>query len=246
METELPKKKSTKTRWILGIFTIIVVVLILAFLYNLNKRSQYEVAEMVDGSATPTIDIENFDYLKGQTFKVNEYDEIPDEYQRGIVKTFIDNNFYQPEDISDKYHLTSIKDRAKKVFAFGNFTGQTEENKPDLAFLAESEDFSSSILFIISSKGDVLLKKSYSGDLPIINSYNKGAKIFMDSDKLEVSPEDGLIIKFKYYKDAIVYNQKSKGFDEHRQYSAQDLIDRQNEESYEGEESPEEEVSDSL
>lgn len=232
MEGEAPKKKSSPIKWIIAIIVFVLIASLLIIFYNKNKQTTYDGDDSAVISAVASTDFADSQNYIDQTFKVSEYDDIPQNYKLGIVKIFIANDFYEPADISEKYHLTSIKDRARKVFAFGDFTGQTEENKSDIAFLVESEDFSSSILFIMSSKGDVLYKKSYSGDLPIINSFNKGAKIFMDSEKLEVSPEDGLIVKFKYYKNAIVYNQKSKGFDEYRQYSSQDLSDMKDEREY--------------
>ncbi|HTG55261.1 MAG TPA: hypothetical protein VL943_03250, partial [Niabella sp.] len=68
--------------------------------------------------------------------------------------------------------------------AFGNFTGQSQEGKPDMAFLLEKQDYQSSALFVISSLGDILYWKEYSSDLPIINAFKKGSKIFIDKPTL--------------------------------------------------------------
>ncbi|WP_051884375.1 hypothetical protein [Chryseobacterium luteum] len=223
---ELPKK--SKKKWIIISVITVFILISLLFLYNWKRYFVKEVPVQADEYTTPVIAIENLEYLKTITFKVSEYGEIPDEYKKGIVQTFINNDFYEPENDSDKFHLTNIKDRAKKVFAFGNFTGKSEENKPDLAFLVENEDSSSSILFIISSSGDLLLKKRYEGDLPVINSFIKGSKIFMNSPELQASPEDGLILKFKYQKSSIVYDATIKNFEEFHQYSSEELNDMKN------------------
>lgn len=46
----------------------------------------------------------------------------------------------------------------------------------------------------------------------------------MDSEVLQPSPKDGLIINFKNSKYALVYNGSSKNFDEFYQYTNNDII----------------------
>lgn len=50
------------------------------------------------------------------------------------------------------------------------------------------------------------------------------SKIFMENEVLQPSPKDGLIIKFKGSKYALVYNESSKNFDEFYQYTQNDII----------------------
>lgn len=239
---ELPKKSNKK--WIL--LSVIAALLLIAFsfLYNWQRYFTSTDAPQTE-HGNPAIVIENFDYLETITFKIHEYNEINEEYRKGIVQVFINNKFYDAEDRSERFHLTNIKDRAPKIFAFGNFTGKSETNKDDLAFLVENEDSSSIILFIISSNGDVLYKKRYDSEVPVINSFKRGSKIFMDTEKLQPSPEDGLIIKFKSHKSAILYVSKNTNFEEFHQYTAEELDDIKNP-HYEDEESPSRSDSDSI
>ncbi|BAP29492.1 uncharacterized protein CHSO_0455 [Chryseobacterium sp. StRB126] len=239
---ELPKKSNKK--WI--ILSVIGALLLIAFsfLYNWQRYFAPEDAPQAD-YGSPAIVIENFDYLESITFKIHEYNEIPKEYRKGIVQTFINNKFYDAEDRSERFHLTNIKDRAPKVFAFGNFTGKSENDQEDLAFLVENEDSSSSILFIISSNGDVLYKKRYDGELPVINSFKKESKIFMDTEQLQPAPEDGLIVQFKYRKSVILYVSKTSNFEEFHQYTKEELDDLKSP-RYENEESPSSPDSDSI
>ncbi|MBP2617388.1 hypothetical protein [Chryseobacterium jejuense] len=239
---ELPKKSNKK--WIILSAVAVLLLIAFSFLYNWQRYFTPEDAPQTD-YASPAIIIENFDYLETITFKIHEYNEIPEEYRRGIVQAFINNKFYDSEDRSERFHLTNIKDRAPKVFAFGNFTGKSETGKADLAFLVENEDSSSSILFIISSNGDVLYKKRYDGELPVINSFKKESKIFMDTEQLQPAPEDGLIIKFKYRKSVILYISKTTNFEEFHQYTTEELDDMKNP-RYEDEESPSSPDSDSI
>lgn len=51
----------------------------------------------------------------------------------------------------------------------------------------------------------------------------------MEGETLKPSPKDGLIIKSKDSKYALVYNESSKTFDEFYQYTNEDLIQNQKE-----------------
>jgi len=173
-------------------------------------------------------DTEDYDYYNKILFDIPEYDGISQRYREGIMKVFRDNGFFNPDESERRFSMTKIKDRASKVFSFGNFTGQTKNNQPELAFLVQSEDAKESKLFIISGDRDVLFRKDYN-DAPIINSFKKGDKIFMESEVLQPSPKDGLIIKFKDSKYALVYNESSKNFDEFYQYTNSDIIQNREE-----------------
>lgn len=239
---KLPKKSNKK--WILPSVIAALLLIAFSFLYNWQRYFTSTDSPQVE-YGTPAIVIENFDYLESITFKIQEYNKINKEYRKGIIQLFINNKFYDAEDHSERFHLTNIKDRAPKVFAFGNFTGKSETNKDDLAFLVENEDSSSSILFIISSNGDVLYKKRFDSEVPVINSFKRGSKIFMDTEHLEPSPEDGLIIKFKSRKSVILYVSKTTNFEEFHQYTTEELGDMKNP-HYEDEETLSQSDSDSI
>jgi len=227
-ETVQPEKKQSKKKTKIILFSIAgVLILITAgfFIWEnyQNRLTEAEYANLPAETGTLYSDTENYDYYNKILFDIPEYDAISQNYREGIMKVFRDNGLFDPAEGDRRFSLTKIKDRASKVFAFGNFTGQTKNNKPELAFLIQSEDANESKLFIISSDRDVLFRKDYS-DAPIINSFKKGSKIFMESEVLQASPKDGLIIKFKGSKYALVYNESSKNFDEFYQYTSNDII----------------------
>jgi hypothetical protein len=244
---EQKKNGNAKKKVLLTIIIILVAIVAGWFIYNAGKRngeidalSGDNVAYATDATADEhgLATMQDYEYWKGATFRISEYDNIPVNYKRAIVKIFMDNKYYE-RDGEDQYHLTSIKDRAPKIYAFGNFTGRSQEGKPDMAFLLEKQDFQSSALFVISSLGDILYWKEYSSDLPIINAFKKGSKIFIDQPTLEPSPLDGIIIQFKYSKDALVYNSQLKTFEPYHQYTKEEL-ERDHEEGDEPDVEPEE------
>ena len=225
---EQKKNGNAKKKVLLTAVIILVAVIAGWLVYNAGRRDgeteasddnmAYATDALADEHGLATM--QDYEYWKGATFRISEYDNIPVNYKRAIVKIFMDNKYY---DNDEPYHLTSIKDRAPKIYAFGNFTGRSQEGKPDMAFLLEKQDFQSSALFIISSLGDILYWKEYSSDLPIIGGFKKGSKIFIDKPVLEPSPLDGLIIQFKYSKDALVYNSQLKTFEPYHQYTKEEL-----------------------
>jgi hypothetical protein len=81
----------------------------------------------------------------------------------------------------------------------------------------------SSAIWIISAKGDILFWKEYANELPLINSFRKGQKIFMDDMKLVSAPVDGIIVKIKNSKYALVYNKRTKTFDNYYQYHEDEI-----------------------
>ncbi|MCS3867365.1 hypothetical protein J3D55_000281 [Chryseobacterium ginsenosidimutans] len=226
---EQEKKKSSRKKIVISILVVILIACLGLSFYVYKKNSEKQ-----DYGTDSTTTTDDYNYWKDTTFRVSEYDDIPENYKRAIVKLFIDNNFYSPKDGEPSYYLTRIKDRAKDVYAFGNFTGKTEQDGEDMAFILEKNDFKSSAIYIISSGGDLLHWQEYEGELPIISSFAKGSKIFMDDTVLQPSPEDGLIVKFNSYrKVALVYNSKIKKFEEYHQYSKDELEDMKNQSEYE-------------
>jgi len=229
--TEKQTKKKSKSIYV--IFGVIFLLTIGFIIWQKDKAKtsdtdDYDTTTPVTAALYP--DTENYDYYNKMLFDINEYDGISQNYREGIMKVFRDNGFFEPAEGEKRFSMTKIKDRASKVYSFGNFTGLTKNNEPELAFLIQSEDANESKLFIISNDRDVLFRKDYS-DAPIINSFKKGSKIFMESEVLQPSPKDGLIIKNKHSKYALVYNEGSKTFDEFYQYTdgdiAQSKLDRE-------------------
>jgi len=227
MDTEQIEKPQPKKRnkIIFAIIGVVLLGIIGFFSWHKYQESQYELANADVGTETATLypDTEYYDYYNKMLFDISEYDGISQKYREGIMKVFRDNGLFDPAEGERRFSMTKIKDRASKVYSFGNFTGQTKNDEPELAFIVQSEDANESKLFIISSDRDVLFRKDYS-DAPIINSFKKGSKIFMESEVLKPSPKDGLIIKNKHSKYALVYNDSSKTFDEFYQYTNDDII----------------------
>lgn len=248
LETSQAQKKNKTIYYILG-FVVLIALTFFIWQFFEGKHSTDESVEL-DETTTEAFDpiypdTENYAYYNKILFDINEYDPISQNYREGIMKVLRDNGWLNPAEGDRRFSLTKIKDRASKVFSFGDFTGQTKNNEPELAFLIQSEDANESKLFIISSDRDVLFRKDYS-DAPIINSFKKGSKIFMENEVLQPSPKDGLIIKFKASKYALVYNESSKIFDEFYQYTdgeiAQNKLERERAEDIEAQVESEEEM----
>lgn len=224
------------------IIIVSIIVLILAsfgaykYVDEKNKRDAadlaldsgvvHETLDFVNASSLATL--EDYDYWKASVFPIDTYDEIRENHKRAIVKIFMDNKYTT----SGEYFLTKIENRAKNIFAFGNFTGRSDKERKDLAFLVEKSDYQSSGLFVISHEGHVLFWKEYENELPVINSFPKGSKIYMNKMELESSPLDGLIVKFKGRKEALLYDSKTKTFESFYQYTNDDINATNEEERY--------------
>ncbi len=177
------------------------------------------------GDADGWSSLEDVMHWNNAIFTIPEYDNIALRYRRGITKIFMGNNYLEPADDKPVYKFTRIKDRAKHVFCYGNFTDRNDANdwNKEMAFLVEKNDYQSSAIWIISAKGDILFWKEYSNELPLINSFKKGQKIYMNEMKLVPSPADGIIIKNKASKYALLYNKETKTFDSYYQYNDDEI-----------------------
>lgn len=196
--------------------------------------------------STGWVSLEDCQYWGARTFTISEYDDIPINFKRGIVKIFKDNKYYNLDGDDNQYFFTKIKDRAKKVIAYGNFTDNKSDKNIELAFLLEKQDFESSIIFVISERGDVLFKKEYRNELPTITSFKKKALIYLDEMKLSPSPTDGILLNFKSYQKVIIYNKESKKFEEYYQYDNKDLNRKDEFEEENESEEPVETSTDSI
>ncbi|WP_293952895.1 MULTISPECIES: hypothetical protein [unclassified Sphingobacterium] len=238
---EQPAQPNKKKKVFIIIGIVLLVILAGGGYYNYNQRQAIQGLE-VDSTATAAIGYENADpkdledadgwssledyqHWNNAIFTIPEYDNIPLRYRRGITKIFMGNNYLEPVEDKPIYKFTRIKDRAKSVFCYGNFTDRNDSDSwnKEMAFLIEKNDYQSSAIWIISAKGDILFWKEYSSELPLINSFKKGQKIFMDEMKLVPAPADGIIIKNKNSKYALIYNKSSKTFDSYYQYSDSEI-----------------------
>lgn len=210
--------------WILGILLCVIIGKFFFYQQHVNKQfdtinSMYADSTMTNSGPNGMASMDDYHHWKNATFTIPEYDKIPENFQRSIVKIFMDNGYYEKSD-NPIYFFTKIPDRAKDVYAFGNFTGGTEM---EMAFILEKQDYESSALFIIASNGDLLFWKELSSELPTINRFKQGAKIYTDEMVLKPSKVDGLIANNKGTKYAYLYNQKSKTFDKYYQYTEGDV-----------------------
>jgi len=162
---------------------------------------------------------EDFAYWKDATFTIPEYADIPLPFQKAIVKIFLDNKYLTNED-DNQHFFTKIKDRAYRVIAYGDFTGQGEK---EMAFILEKYDFVNSAIFIITEKGNMLYWKAYTNDLPTIKTLKKGESIYMDEMELKPSPAEGIIRTSKMGKFVLIYNTATKTFDEYFQYTKEEI-----------------------
>lgn len=230
-ESSSAKKQKSKKNWL-----IIVGILILVFGAAAFLVKEYQNNRVVESdSSTDAIE---------SIFSVSQYNGIPENYKRFIYDFLSHNNY-----LDGTYFLTKIADRAKSVFAFGDFTDD-DNDQDDMAVLFENNDYKSSMLVIFNHKGEGLLIKHYENELPIINSFKKGAKIFMDdSSKLVPAPCGGLIVKNGDSKNVLIYNKSTKKFDTYYQYTDADLANIEEESRYnemDDEESPANIENDSI
>ncbi|RZJ74673.1 MAG: hypothetical protein EOO47_20800 [Flavobacterium sp.] len=240
----IKRNRTKRVIWIiLGVLALIGALTFTYFYGNYQARKDYyaigdELAYpadsvFVDGWASP----EDFEQWKNATFTIPQYDDIPTPFKRGIVKIFLDNGYLGNKENTDLYFFTKIKDRAYRVIAYGNFTGQGER---EMAFLLENSDYQSSSIFIIPQKGNVLYWKKLPSELPTIKSFKKGALIYMDKMELVPAPNDGIIKQTKNSKYVLIYNAQTKTFDEYYQYTNDDIKSAQEEQEMDDE--PEEVV----
>ena len=222
-KSDIKPKKSKKTLIIISII-IVVLGLIAGGIYYLNYKSRMDNLEANEQYSEERANSIN------AIFSVSQYNNIPENYREHIYN-FLEYNNY----LDGTYFLTKIADRAKSVYAFGDFTSDDNE-EDDLAVLFENNDYKSSMLVIFNHKGEGLFIKQYENELPMINSFKVGSKIYMDDTKLVPAPCDGLIVKSDYSKYAIVYDKKTKKFNSYYQYSNDEIKSMNEPEEYYDEE----------
>ncbi|WKW45824.1 hypothetical protein P3875_08505 [Myroides sp. JBRI-B21084] len=218
-------KKSKKGLYITLLITALLAISV-GIYWNINKNNNDD-ALPADAAAYNPVD---------QIFSVSEYDQIPENYKM-FVYNFMDVNKF----LDGTYFLTKIPDRAKSVYAFGDFTDDDNDDD-DMAVLFEHNDFKSSMLVIFNHKGEVLFVKKYENELPTINSFKVGSKIYENEAKLTPATCGGLIIKTDYRKEALVYDKKTKKFNLNYQYTEDEIKSMNEPEEYYEEDYSEEPV----
>ncbi len=213
--SSLAPKSKKKISIYIGL--ILILIILIGYFFVHKKNNQIETIETIENPKEIEIN---------KLFSVSEYNAIPDKYKEHIYD-FMQYNGY----LGGEYFLTKISDRAKNVFAFGDFTSD-DNDEDDMAIIIEKNDFSSSKLIVFNHKGELLYVENYSNELPIINSYKVGSKIYMDELKLVPSPCDGLIVKMQYNKRAVVYDKKDKKFKTYYQYTKEEIDALNKEEDY--------------
>lgn len=215
-------KASSIKKKVLFLIIVMGAILVGVMLWFYKKDVEYRMDE---SSATNAYSIDD-------VFKLPEFMEIENHYKDCVLSVFEVNGYLEDH----KYFLTTIHDRAKNVFAFGDFTNTNlDEAQYDMAFVLEGNDFKSSCIFITSMECNVLYFKNFEDEIPYIHAFKKGAQIYLDRPKLEASPVDGLILEFKNRKEVLIYNSISKSFESYYQFSENDFIE--SEEYYEDESS---------
>ncbi|WP_313376994.1 hypothetical protein [Chishuiella sp.] len=232
-----PMKNKKKT--IIVSIVIILFISIGGILYLINSQKnnndQYEYDKdesypvyIHENGKSYTID----QMLYNKFFTIDEYKNLPPNYQYSILN-YLGNN-YRDED--NYYFVSRIPSRAKTIYCYGNFTNKNKNSQKDLAFIAEFSDYKSSKLIITNTNGDLLFTKEYYS-LPIINSFKKGAKIYMGAKKLVPSNCDGIILQEPDEKYAIVFDNKTKQFIQYHQYTSEEIEEQDhyydNDEEYE-------------
>ena len=218
-KTETKLKKSNKGLYIiLTILSILVLIFGIIFYLGYQKYTEKNQNEAEYAQ-------ERLDAING-IFSVAEYDNIPENYREHIYN-FLEYNNY----LDGTYFLTKIADRAKSVYAFGDFTDD-DNDEDDLAVLFENNDYTSSMLVIFNHKGEGLYIKNFENELPTINAFKVGAKIYENEAKLTPASCGGLMIKTDYRKEALVYDKKTKKFNSHYQYTDEEIKSMNSPEEY--------------
>lgn len=104
------------------------------------------------------------------------------------------------------YEVTQNADRAKNALTYGDFD---QDGLTDVAIVLDNNEKQTSRLLIICT--NKATKEPYLGfaenysDKVRINSFKKGASVFMNSDEFSPSPNDGIIVNGEDIKLAVIY-----------------------------------------
>lgn len=126
-----------------------------------------------------------------------------------VKKILLDANYSG----GNRYNITQNAERAKSSVAFGDFDG---DNVQDVAVIMDNNEKQISRLLIIctntaTKQPYIAFAENYSDKLKI-NSFKKGASIFMNSEEFSAAPQDGIIGKAEDIKLAVVYDKDLQKF----------------------------------
>ena len=115
----------------------------------------------------------------------------------------------------NEYDITQNKERIKSIYCSGDFDN---DGVPDLAVLLDNTEKQISRLLIIGHNSTIgnpyiIFTENYA-DMMRINSFKKGAKIFMKEKEagFSPSPADGIILQAEDIKIAVVYDEALQKF----------------------------------
>ena len=123
-------------------------------------------------------------------------------------KLILDNSYK-----SQEHALTENATRAKDVICYGDFDG---DKMQDVAVVLDNNETQSSRLLVFcnnaATQEPYMAYAENFSDKVKLNSFNKGAKIFMNSSNLVNSINDGIIVRSEDVKVALVYDKNSQKF----------------------------------
>lgn len=145
-----------------------------------------------------------FDEYKNN-FSLTPFSELAPDVKKTILGEHYDNG--------NEYTVTQNAERAKSSVAFGDFDG---DGLKDVAILMDNNEKQICRLLIIctnkeTKKPYVAFAESYS-DKMRINSFKRNASIYMNTEELTSSPQDGVIVKGEDISLAIVYDSNLQKF----------------------------------
>lgn len=111
------------------------------------------------------------------------------------------------------YEVTQNADRAKSTLAYGDYD---QDGLADLAIVLDNNEKQTSRLLIIctnkATKEPYLAFAENYSDKVRVNSFKKGASVFMNSDEFTPSPSDGIIVNGEDIKLALIYQKSTQKF----------------------------------
>ena len=114
---------------------------------------------------------------------------------------------------SRSYNLTQNLDRSKSAICYGDFDS---DGLQDVAVVLDNNESQYSRLLVIctnaATKDPYLAYAENYSDKMRINSFKKGASVYMDSSSLVSSPSDGVILVAEDAKIGLIYDRQNQKF----------------------------------